>query len=167
MYVRTIEERSGIFEEKKEVTPRLVNELYKENYSAKLVGLEKLKDNELKLFRELIKKFFAEVMDYRNDLKSLEERYIEMNIFANDINTRTLFDIHFLNPLNRKVEKLYLVRDIIQNGNLRLEMRLRSWVFSFGNENKEKLWIDERHITFLKIIDEINFLLYKRNGKIN
>ena len=80
-----------------------------------------------------------------------------------------MFEVAFttcLDEVGKKgFEKIYLIRDIVQNSECKLEIRFRDWVYSFGNEHKEKLWYDERHITFLKMIDEINYLLYQRKEK--
>lgn len=167
--MRTLYERSGKQEENKYITPRVANELYKEKAISKLVGLDKLKDKDLIILSNALKKTFAEVMNYRNDINYLIDKYVELDVYTNDYDIRALFEVAFttcLDEVDKKgFEKIYLIRDIVQNSECKLEIRFRDWVYSFGNEHKEKLWYDERHITFLKMIDEINYLLYQRKEK--
>lgn len=163
--------RSILDDESVDIKPRIANELFKENYSAKIVGLENFKDEELVKLREVFKKTFAEVMDYKNDINTIMEKSISLECYSYEFNLDELFKLHFITYLNQDKktsrEKLYFVRDISQDERCVIHLRFRKWVYSFGNENKEKLWYDERPITFLKVIDEINYLLYQRNGKIN
>ncbi len=110
-------------------------------------------------------------MDYKNDINTIMEKSISLECYSYEFNLDELFKLHFITYLNQDKktsrEKLYFVRDISQDERCVIHLRFREWVYSFGNENKEKLWYDERPITFLKVIDEINYLLYQRNGKIN
>ena len=51
-------------------------------------------------------------------------------------------------------------KDILGN----LKCKLQDWLFSFGYENEEKEWLDERYITFVKLIDIVNIEILNRKA---
>ena len=146
--------------------PRAIVEVFKGYYSSKIEGLDDFNDRQLITLRDKVfKATFQKIIDYRTDLEKLEDTYISLGGTEGDFNIKTLFNLHFIEP--KFNSKIYLIRDIITNEQNRLAIRLKKWLFSYGNINKEKLWFDERPITFLKIIDEINYTLYKRKKTVN
>lgn len=152
---------------------RVLKGVFGQDTEPQIKGLEKLNIEELELLRDEVLIKAHRLMD-NNSMDNIKEYTILSKIKVDDYNMENFYNLSISYQAgnnkdeygNKRTNIEYVPifkemwKDILGN----LKCKLQDWLFSFGYENEEKEWLDERYITFVKLIDIVNIEILNRKS---